>query len=82
MFYKGFELGNSNTLYIPILIIIFALYYFVKDKEVKFTNYHDEQKFWSNWKYIIIIFIIALVVITFISINLHHGLPGAHLRFK
>ncbi|MCB0730317.1 MAG: hypothetical protein KDC88_04725 [Ignavibacteriae bacterium] len=82
LFYTGFELGNSNTLYVPILLIIFAIYYFSKEKEVQFTNYLEDQGFWSNWKYIAVIFIVALVVITLISINLHEGLPGSHLRFK
>ena len=81
LMYSGFGLGNSKTLNLPILFLVFIIYYF-KDKKELILDKSNVIKSIENWKIILITLILVFVVITFISINIHVGLPGSHLRFE
>jgi len=79
---RGFEIGNSNTLYLPMLLLIFILTYYSKGAEVKFVKNLGKIEIMKNWKLLLSLFVISLLIITIISINIHGEFAGSHLRFK
>lgn len=81
LLYDGFGFANSKALNLPILFIIFIIFYFKDKKELILDKCNVINKI-ENWKIILSALILVLVVITLISINLHDGLPGSHLRFE
>lgn len=82
LFYEGFGLENSNTLYLPILLLIFILLYFQKNNEIKIVEDNYISNYLSNWKSITIAVLLIMILISFISININIDLPGSHFRFK
>ena len=81
LLYDGFGLDNSKALNLPILFLISIIYYF-KDKKEIILNKGNVISTIENWKIIMSALILVLILITLISINLHDGLPGSHLRFE
>ncbi|MFZ1291635.1 MAG: hypothetical protein WAR79_16175 [Melioribacteraceae bacterium] len=82
LFYSGFGLENSNTLYIPILLLIFILVYFQKNNEIKFGESISVKYYVGNWKLLTSLILVILILISFVSININSDLPGAHFRFE
>ena len=81
MLYSGFGLEDSNTLYIPILLLIYFIYYFSSKKS---ENVIEDKLITNkdNWTLLLGTLVIILLIITFISININVELAGSHFRFK
>ena len=80
--YHGFGLGNSNTLYLPLLVMIFILNYTNKGEKIKFVTNIKTTEIMKNWKLVLSVLLLSLIIIAFISINIHGELSGSQLRFK
>ncbi len=82
LMYHGFGLGNSNTLYLPLLVMIFILNYTNKGEKIKFVTNIKTTEIMKNWKLVLSVLLLSLIIIAFISINIHGELSGSQLRFK
>ena len=80
LFYSGFELSNSNTLYIPIFAVIILLLYQSK-YELK-NSISDNPMLSKQLITFAVSALVVIIILSIISINLHNGLPGAQLRFQ
>jgi hypothetical protein len=81
LLHKSFDLGNSNILYLPLFLMILAIYAFKSGKSDEETIPAKIGNF-ENWKFVAFSLIILLVAFALISINIHDGLPGSQIRFK
>jgi len=81
MFYKSISLKYSDTLYLPILISVFLLWYFNRKKDTDISQSEYISESWKRWGLIICGLLILIVLITSISISIHDGMQGSHERF-
>ncbi len=82
IFYKTPSLKYSDTLYVPILLLAFALWFFNRNKEMKAVEGDLKQESWKHWALLISGLLVVIVIITLISINIQQSLGGSHIRFK
>jgi len=81
VFYKPFSFGNSETLYIFILALLYAIWHFKLRKANDFPGRKGKDETWKRWSMILLALLFILVLITVISINIHPEIPGSHNRF-
>jgi len=80
-FYKPFSFRNSESLYLFIVAVMFAIWHFGLRKTNDFPGRNTSVETWKRWGVILITLLIIFVIITTISINIHPEMPGAHDRF-
>ena len=82
MFYYGFSLKHSDTLYIPIFLIPVVMWFFNRRKESSELSVEEPvHETWKRWGIILGGLLLIIVLITLISINSHDGLGKYHERF-
>ena len=81
VFHKSFSFGNSETLYIFIVAILFAIWHFNLRKTTGFPGRNMGDETWKRWLFILIALLVIFILITLISINIHPEIPGSHDRF-
>lgn len=82
MFYRGFSLKHSDTLYLPFFLVTVVIWLFSLRKastEPWVDNQISETG--KRWSIILIGLIGIIAIITLISINSHEGLGKYHERF-
>ncbi len=80
-FYRPFSLGNSESLYVFIILILLSAWHFLLRKESSFPVGRTPDETWKRWGIIMAVLIGSILVITLISVNIHPEIPGAHNRF-
>jgi hypothetical protein len=80
-FYRPFSFAHSDSTYIFILILVFAVWYFSLRKTDGFPGKTKADDTWKRWGLILGGLLAIILIITLISINIHSGLPGSHDRF-
>jgi len=81
IFYMPFSFGNSATLYIFILVLLYAIWQFSLRKTRDFPGRNRGDETWKRWMILLLALLIIFVLITVISINIHPEIPGSHDRF-
>ena len=81
LFLKPIDLYHSESLYVPILLMIFALWFFQKDKKENVSKHIKVKESWRTWAIIGVGLLLVILIMTSISINAHEGLGGMHNRF-
>jgi len=81
VFHKPFSFGNSETLYIFIVALLYAFWQFSLRKSTAFPGRNSSDETWKRWMFFLLALLIIFVLITLISINIHPEMPGAHDRF-
>ena len=81
LLHSPLDLGNSNTLYLPVFVLIFAIYILKRDKSDEY-GIEVKIKSFENWKIVTLVIFLLFIAFALISINIHDGLPGSQLRFK
>ncbi|KAA3610585.1 MAG: hypothetical protein DWQ05_21435 [Calditrichaeota bacterium] len=81
LFYKGFELKYSDTLYFPILLIALIIWIWGQRQKSSDDAPVSSDESWKTWAILLTLIGIVLIIITLISINMHDGLAGYHERF-
>lgn len=82
MFYQGFSLKYSDTLYLPIFLVPVLLWLLsLKNPDSDLSVKKTIPETWNRWGIILIGMILIILMITLISINSHEGLGGYHERF-
>ncbi len=82
LFYKTPSLKYSDTLYVPILLLAFTLWFFNRNEEMKVVEGDLKQESWLHWVLLVSGLLVVIVIITLISITIQQGLGGSHMRFK
>ena len=80
-FYRRLSIAESDALYLPILLIAFAIWFRNRKKEIQLPLSTGRKESAMYWLGIAALLILVLIVITFISIHSHTGLPGFQERF-
>ncbi len=81
VFHKPFSFGHSESLYIFIVALMYAIWHFSLRKTSDFPGKNGSDETWKRWIFILIALLIIFILITTISINIHPEMPGAHDRF-
>ena len=81
VFHKPFSFGHSESLYVFIVALMYAIWHFSLRKTTGFQGRNSGDETWKRWFSILIALLIIFVLITVISINIHPEMPGAHDRF-
>lgn len=81
VFYKPFSFGNSHTLYIFIVALLYAIWHFRLRKTTVFPGRDSGEESWKRWLSFLLALLIVFVLIAVISIHIHPEMPGAHDRF-
>jgi len=81
VFHKPFSFGNSETLYIFIVALLYAIWHFSLRKTIGFQGRNSSDDTWKRWGIFLLALLIIFILITFISINIHPEIPGSHDRF-
>jgi hypothetical protein len=82
MFYLGFSLKHSDTLYIPLFLLPVAMWLLHRSKDESALPINPPiQESWKRWVVILSGLMAIIVIITLISINSHDGLGNYHERF-
>jgi hypothetical protein len=80
-FHRAVSIKHSDTLYVPIIIVAFILWFISRKKDIVLPIGEPVSESWKRWGIIIIGVLIFIVIITLISINAHSGIAGFHERF-
>ena len=80
-FSRPFSFRHSDSLYVFIVGLMVAIWYFMLRKSTDFPGRDGSNETWKRWGIILITLAIIFVIITTISINIHPEMPGAHDRF-
>jgi len=80
IFYKSIGLKYSDTLYVPILIVVFILWFIGRKKDSTLTESNFTSESWKRWLLIVTGLIVVIIIITLISINIHEGTIRSHER--
>ena len=80
-FYHSLSIGHSDTLYTPVLLTAFILWFINRKKDISLPLADVGVE--SAKKRILITFgmILVIIIITLISISTHPGIAGFHERF-
>ncbi len=81
MFYKGFHLRYSDSLYFPVLVIVAVLWY-IGHRHDKPITAPPIRESWQCQVFLFAGLVVILMLLTFVSINMHDGIAGYHERFK
>jgi len=81
VFHKPFSFGNSETTYVFIMAILYAIWHMRLRKTSDFPGKSSGDETWKRWLFILLALLLILLLITVISINIHPEMPGAHDRF-
>ena len=80
-FHHPFSFARSESLYIFILAALFLTWYFRLRHNPVLPEDNGIPETRQRWLVIMGILVLALVIITWLSVSLHGPLPGAHGRF-
>lgn len=80
-FYRPFSFKFSESLYPFIVALLFILWLSRLRKIPGFPVRPTGDESWKRWGIILAALVIILLIITFVSINIHPEMPGAHERF-
>lgn len=81
MFYSGLQLGDSSTAYLPIFIAALILFFFGRRLKIPEIIPVTEEESWKKWAILFAGVVIVLLLIAFISVNMHDGTLKFHERF-
>jgi hypothetical protein len=81
IFHQPFSFGNSATLYIFIVALLYAIWHFSLRKTMAFPGRITGDETWKRWILFLVALLIIFILITLISINIHPEIPGSHDRF-
>ena len=81
-FYRSLSIGDSDALYLPVLLLALAIWFINRKKEIKLPLPGVREESAKYWVLLVSVLILVLIIITFVSINSHAGIPGFQERFK
>ncbi len=81
VFHKPFSFGNSETLYLFFVALLYLLWQFGLQRTTDFPGKAGGDESWKRWGFIMAALFLIFVLITVISIHIHPEMPGAHDRF-
>jgi len=81
-FYRSLSIGDSDALYLPVLLLALAIWFINRKKEIKLPLPGAREESAKYWVLLVSVLILVLIIITFVSINSHAGIPGFQERFK
>ena len=80
-FYEPVSLGNSLTLYIPILVLAFSIERSVGNTHFSMPTAGSPQKIEQKFALGVAGLFLVILIISYLSIHAHEGLGGAQVRF-
>jgi hypothetical protein len=69
LYFRGFPISDSVTLYFPLLFAAFVLWIAIRNKEVVFNTKNENRLSLKSYLFSVIILLVILAVIAFIIIN-------------
>jgi hypothetical protein len=80
-FYRTVSIKHSDSLYIPIILVVFILWLVNYRKDFDFPTGSPISESWKRWGIIIVILLLMIVIITSISIFVNQDVIKVQERF-
>jgi hypothetical protein len=80
-FYRHLSIGESDVLYVPVMLFALGLWFFTRRKKKILPLSASGNESLRKWIWLTVCVFLILIIITFISVSSHPGLPGFHERF-